>query len=311
MAILLVKSGGPGAIEEWKACFGALRPDLDVRWWDDPSVDPGAVHYAFVWAPERGRLGAYPNLRLVISSGAGVDHLAEDDQLPDVPIVRMGAPEAVWRMREYVALAVLHLHRLWHRFAAQQRARVWDELSNPEAPERRVGVMGLGQLGAAAIEALRPFGFQLSGWSRTPKAIAGVRCFAGARGLRPFLAQCDIAVCLLPATAETAGILDAAAFAAMPRGASVVNAARGSVLVEHDLVAALDSGQLEAAVLDVFAAEPLPADSPLLAHPRITITPHVASFPGRAARARFACQVIAAFERGEKLPNLYDRRRGY
>jgi glyoxylate/hydroxypyruvate reductase A len=311
MAVLLVKSGGLGAIDEWKACFGALRPDLDVRWWDDASVDPAAVRYAFVWAPERGRLAAYPNLKLIVSLGAGVDHLPEDDVLPDVPIVRMGAPEAVWRMREYVVLSVLHLHRLWHRFAANQRAQLWDELPNPEAPDRRVGIMGLGQLGAAAIEALRPFGFQLSGWSRAAKAIPGVRCFAGHRGLEPFLAQCDILVCLLPATPETNGILNAAAFKALRRGAGVVNAARGSLLVEADLLAALDSGHLEAAVLDVFETEPLPADSPLWTHPRVTITPHVASFPGRPARARFACQVFAAFERGEALPNLYDRTRGY
>jgi glyoxylate/hydroxypyruvate reductase A len=311
MAVLLVKSGGAGAMAEWKACFGALRPDLDVRWWDDPGVDPAAVRYAFVWAPDRGRLRLYPHLKMIVSSGAGVDHLSDDDALPDVPIVRMGAPEAVWRMREYVVLSVLHLHRLWHRFAANQRARVWDELANPEAPERRVGVMGLGQLGAASIEALRPFGFQLSGWSRAAKAIPGVRCFAGQRGLKPFLAQCDIVVCLLPATPETNGILNAAAFAALPRGACVVNAARGSLLVEADLLVALETSHIEAAVLDVFETEPLPPEGPLWAHPRVTITPHVASFPGRAARARFACQVFAAFERGETLPNLYDRARGY
>lgn len=311
MAVLLVKSGGPGAIDDWRAAFAALRPDLEVRWWDDASVDPQAVRYALVWAPEPGRLKALPNLKLVISSGAGVDHLADDAELPDVPIVRMGAPEAVWRMREYAVLSVLHLHRLWHRFAANQRARVWDELPNPEAPERRVGIMGLGQLGAAAADALLPFGFALSGWSRAPKALTGVRCFAGHRGLKPFLAQCDILVCLLPATPQTVGILNRDAFAALPRGAGVVNAARGSLLVEADLLAALDSGHLEAAVLDVFETEPLPPASPLWAHPRITVTPHVASFPGRPARARFACDVIAAFERGQALPNLYDRTRGY
>jgi glyoxylate/hydroxypyruvate reductase A len=307
--VLLVKSGGPGAIAEWQAAFAACAPQLDVRWWDDPAVDPASVEYALVWAPEPGRLKDFANLKLVISSGAGVDHLG--DGLPKVPIVRMGAPEAVWRMREYVTLAVLHLHRLWHRFAANQRARIWDELPNPEAPERRVGIMGLGQLGAAAAEALRPFGFPLSGWSRSAKALPGVRCFAGPRGLKPFLAQCDILVCLLPATPETERILDAAAFAQLPPGAMVVNAARGSLLVEADLLAALESGQLEAAVLDVFEAEPLPPDSPLWSHPRITITPHVASFPGRAARARFAADVIAAHAKGLALPNLFDPARGY
>lgn len=308
--MLLVKSGGPAAIAEWQAAFAACAPGLEVRWWSDPDIDPAAVRYALVWEPDAARLAQLSNLKLIVSSGAGVDHLPADG-LPDVPIVRMGAPEAVWRMREYVVLSVLHLHRLWHRFCRNQRARVWDELPNAEAPERRVGVMGLGQLGAAALEALRPFGFQLSGWSRSPRAIQGVRCFAGHRGLKPFLAQCDILVCLLPATPETTRILRAETLSHLPRGASLVNAARGALLDEADLVAALDSGQLEAAILDVFETEPLPAESPIWAHPKITVTPHVASFPGRPARARFAAQVIAAFERGEPLPNLYDRAKGY
>ena len=312
MTVLLVKSGGPGAIGEWQAAIGALRPDLDVRWWDDPSVDPAEVHFVFVWAPEPGRLDRYPNLKLILSSGAGIDHLGDPASLPDVPIVRQGAIEAAWRMREYVTLGVLHLHRQWHRFAENRSRREWaEQLQNPEAPERRVGIMGLGQLGAASAEALRPFGFALSGWSRTPKALPGVRCFAGPRGLKPFLAQCDILVCLLPATPETAGILNAERFAMLPRGAMVLNAARGSLLVEKDLLAALGSGHIEAAVLDVFETEPLPPDNPLWTHPRVVVTPHVASFPGRAARARFACDVIAAFEKGQPLPNLYDRARGY
>jgi glyoxylate/hydroxypyruvate reductase A len=308
--VLLVKSGGPAAIAEWQAAFAACAPGLEVRWWSDPEVEPAAVRYALVWEPDAARLSQLSNLKLIVSSGAGVDHLPAEG-LPDVPIVRMGAPEAVWRMREYVVLSVLHLHRLWHRFAVNQRARVWDELPNAEAPERRVGVMGLGQLGAASLEALKPFGFQLSGWSRAPRAIQGVRCFAGHRGLKPFLAQCDILVCLLPATPETTRILRAETLSHLPRGAALVNAARGALLDEADLLAALDSGQLEAAVLDVFETEPLPAASPIWAHPKITVTPHVASFPGRPARARFAAQVIAAFERGEKLPNLYDRAKGY
>ena len=311
MSVLLMKSGGQAALAEWQAAFAAVRPDIEVRWWDDPAVDPASVDYAFVWAPEKGRLRALPNLKLVLSSGAGVDHLGEPEDRPDVPIVRMGAPEAVARMREFTILSVLHMHRMWHRYAANQRRKTWVEIQNPDAADRRVGVMGLGNLGAAAAIGLVPFGFQVSGWSRSPKAVPDVRCFAGPRGLKPFLAQCDILVCLLPATAETNGLLNAERFAMLPKGAGIVNLARGSVLVEPDLVAALDSGHLEAAVLDVFETEPLPADSPLWTHPRVTITPHVASFPGRAPRARYACAAIAAFEKGEPLPNLFDPRRGY
>lgn len=310
MSILLVKSGGPAAMDDWRAAFAACAPGLEVRWWNDASVDPAAVRYALVWEPDAARLAQLPGLRLIVSSGAGVDHLPAE--MPaGVPIVRMGAPEAVWRMREHVVLSVLYLHRQWHRFAINQRARLWQDVPNPEAPQRRVGIMGLGQLGAAAAEALAPFGFALSGWSRAAKAIPGLRCFAGPRGLKPFLAQCDIVVCVLPATPETNGILNAAAFAALPKGACVINAARGQLLVEDDLVAALNAGQVGHALLDVFATEPLPPESPLWAHPGITITPHVASFPDRAARARYAAEVIAIFERGEPLPNLFDPKRGY
>ena len=311
MSVLLVKSGPPAALGEWQRAFAAVRPDITVRWWDDPDIDPAAVDYALVWAPTPGRLARLPNLKLIISSGAGVDHLLEDPELPDVPIVRMGAPEVVTRMREFAILCVLHMHRLWHRYVANQHRRIWDALAGPAASERRVGVMGLGQLGAAAALGLVPLGFPVAGWARTPKELQGVRCFAGPDQLQPFLAQCDIVVCLLPATAETNGLLDARRFAMLPQGAGVVNLARGSLLVEADLLAALDGGHLEAAILDVFQTEPLPAESPLWTHPRVTITPHVASMPGRAPRARFACAAIAALERGEPLPNLYDRQRGY
>lgn len=311
MSILLVKSGPPEGIGEWQAAFAAVRPDITVRWWDDPGVDPATVDYVFVWAPPAGWLAQLPNLKLIISSGAGVDHLLADPDLPDVPIVRMGAPESAMRMCEFVTLAVLYLHRQWHRFAADQRARVWGEATNPETVERRVGVMGLGQLGAAAATALVPFGFQVSGWTRSPKTLAGVRNFAGPAQLAPFLSACDILVCLLPATPETERILNAERFALLPRGACVVNVARGSLLVEADLLAALDRGHLQHAILDVFETEPLPKESPLWAHPAITLTPHVASFPDRRARARFACAAIAALEHGAPLPNRYDRARGY
>ena len=127
MSVLLMKSGGQAALAEWQAAFAAVRPDIEVRWWDDPAVDPASVDYAFVWAPEKGRLRALPNLKLVLSSGAGVDHLGEPEDRPDVPIVRMGAPEAVARMREFTILSVLHMHRMWHRYAANQRAKTWVE----------------------------------------------------------------------------------------------------------------------------------------------------------------------------------------
>lgn len=311
LSLILVKSGGAAAVPDWQKHFAHLLPDFSVLGWDDPAVDPAAVTHVVVWAPEPGRLAQFPNLKLILSSGAGVDHLADPALPRGVPVVRLGAPEAVSRMAEHVTLAVLYHHRLWHRFADQQRRLVWDSLDNPEAHERRVGIMGLGQLGAASAASVARFGFQVAGWSRTPKALPGVQCFAGPRGLKPFLARTDILVCLLPSTPETDGMLNAATFAMLPRGATLVNAARGALVNEADLLAALDSGQVSAAALDVFVTEPLPPESPFWTHPMVTLTPHVASFPGRAARARYCAQVIRAHQQGQPLPNLFDPARGY
>lgn len=306
-----MKSGGAAAVPDWQRHFAALLPEFRVVGWDDAATVPEAITHAVVWAPEPGRLATFPNLKLILSSGAGVDHLADPALPKHVPVVRMGAPEAVARMAEHVTLAVLYHHRNWHRFADQQRRRVWAEADNPEAHERRVGVMGLGQLGAGAALAVQKFGFQVAGWSRTPKALPGIQCFAGPRGLKPFLQRTDILVCVLPATPETDRIINAANLALLPRGATVINAARGSLVDEAALLAALDSGHIAGAALDVFDTEPLPPESPFWTHQLVTITPHVASFPGRAARAKFCAGVIRAHARGEPLPNLFDAARGY
>lgn len=310
--VLLVKSGGAEALPEWREVFAATVPHLDVRWWADPSVRPEDVAYAFVWEPEPGRLATFPNLRLIVSSGAGVDHLIIDPTLPrHVPIVKMGAPEAAARMAEYVLAAVLFHHRRFHDFVDAQRRRAWAYLETTEAANRTVGVMGLGTLGAAAAGALAEAGFRVRGWSRTGRTLDGVATFAGPTALAAFLAGTEILVCLLAATPQTAGIINAATLAHLPRGACVINAARGSHLVLPDLIAALDAGRIAAATLDVFETEPLPPDSPAWTHPRILVTPHVASTPDRRARGRFAAEAIRAFEAGRIPPNLYDPARGY
>jgi len=311
--ILLVKSGGEAAMPEWRAAFAAAAPHLDVRWWDDPAVDPADVAYVMVWEPEPGRLATYPNLRLICSPGAGVDSITADPSLPrHLPILRMGGAEPAQRMGEYVALAALALLRGLKRIVDAQAARRWDYFDAPRtAPQTRAGIMGLGNLGLRSAEMLRDIGFVTAGWSATPKRIAGVESFAGSGALDAFLARTDILVCLLPDTEQTRGMLNGRLFATLPPGAAVVNAARGKLLVLPDLVAALDSGHLSGAVLDVFDPEPLPPDHPVWAHPRIIVTPHLASLASRPARARFVAQAIAAFERGEPLPTLYDTTRGY
>ena len=308
MALLFLSPDDPA--EAWRAELQARMPELDVRIW--PKVgDPAQIDVALVWRPPPGELARYPNLRAILSLGAGIDGLIADPDLPDVPIARMVDPSLTRTMTEYVLLAVLRHHREFDRFERAQRAREWAYAFPPQASERRVGVMGLGELGGAAARQLVAHGFQVLGWSRTPKALDGVVSYAGRSELHNFLHRTDILVCMLPLTAETVGILDAATFAALPHGAYVINVARGQHLVEADLIEALDSGHLGGATLDVFREEPLPQGSPLWSHPKMLITPHVASYSVPATAADGVVANIRRALAGEPLLHQVDRARGY
>ncbi|CAN5666847.1 glyoxylate/hydroxypyruvate reductase A [soil metagenome] len=311
--LLLVKSGGAAALPEWQARFAERAPDLEVRGWDDPSVDADAVSHVVVWAPEPGRLARYRNLRVIFSSAAGIDHITGDPTLPRaVPIVRMATEETSQTMGEYVCLAALSILRDGHRLAAAQAARRWDPFELPHtALDKRVGILGLGTIGEVAARMLRGLGFTVAGWTRSARAVDGMDVHFGEDGLDRLLAESDILVGLLPETTQTRGLIDGARLARMPRGAGIVSAGRGSLIVMPDLIAALDEGQIGAAWLDVFEPEPLPADHPAWNHPRITVTSHVAGFASRRARARAVVAALEAHERGEALPNLYQPDRGY
>ena len=296
---------------DWERSLMACDPALDLRVWPEAG-DPADIDYALVWAPPPGALKRFPNLKVIFSVGAGIDHLKSDPELPtNVPVVRMVEPGLTAGMSEFVVMSVLYHHRFMLDYAEQRQRRHWAEISQVSTGRRRVGIMGLGVLGRDAAEKLRPFGFPLAGWSRTAKDVPGVTCYYGEEGLRSFLAASDILVCLLPLTRDTEGILKAETFAALPRGAAVINVARGGHLVEAELIPALDSGQLSGATLDVFREEPLPADHPFWRHPRIVVTPHVAAMtiPETAARAVFAN--IRRFEAGEALTDVVDFARGY
>lgn len=311
--VLLVKSGGEAALAEWQQHFADLAPGLEVRWWDDPAVDRASVRYVLVWDPEPGRLAGYPKLRVIFGSGAGVDAIAADPDLPrHLPLVRMATPGAAQRMGEFVAWAVLSLLRGGRRIALGQAERRWDTFE-PErtARETTVGIMGLGHMGGAAARMLQGIGFPVIGWSRTRKHIPGLRSFAGEGERDAFLAASEILVCLLPATPETRHILAAPLLSKLPERAGLVNAGRGSHQRIEDILAALDAGRLSGAVLDVFEAEPLPPGHPAWTHPKLLVTPHVASLPSRRERAAHVAALIAAHERGEALPNTYDHDRGY
>ncbi|WP_043363520.1 glyoxylate/hydroxypyruvate reductase A [Belnapia sp. F-4-1] len=313
MAVLVVKSGGEAAMAEWRDCFAACAPGLEVRWWDEPGLRPEEVHYALVWDPEPGRLAAMPHLRTVFGSGAGVDGIVADPRYPrQVPLVRMSIPEATERMGEYVCWAALSLLREGRRMAIAQAERRWDFVEPPyRASQRTVGIMGLGSMGSQAARMLRGIGFPVNGWSRGRKSVPGVESHAGPAELEAFLARTDILVCLLPATAETRGIIDAATLGRLPRGAGYIGVGRGMQQRLEDILAALEDGQLSGAVIDVFEPEPLPEEHPLWVHPRAIVTAHVASLPSRAERAAAVAAAIAGLERGEGLPNLYDHEKGY
>ena len=311
--LLLVKSGGDEAVPEWQAGFREAAPDLEVRGWNNSSVDPDAVTYVLVWEPEPGRIARYRNLRAIFSSAAGVDHIVHDPTVPPhLPIVRMVSEETSQTVGEYVCLAALSILRDQPRMIAAQAARRWDNFEPPHtAWDKRVGIMGFGTIGQVVARMLGGLGFQLAGWARSHKTAHGVSMFASEDELPPFLSGCDILVNLLPDTPDTRGVLDARRLAWLPRGAGVINAGRGTALVLPDLIAALDSGQIGAAVLDVFEEEPLPAAHPAWAHPRITVTAHLAGYASRRARAASVAATLAALERGETVPHLYDPVRGY
>lgn len=297
--------------ESWIPALRHALPDMEVRDWPDRG-DPAEIEYALVWKPPHGYLKSLPHLKAILSIGAGIDHLTGDPDLPrDKPLVRMVEPGLTAGMTEYVVMQSLFHHRRMLDYRDMQARKDWTELQ-PVAPwQRRVGVMGLGELGADAVERLVHLRFDVAGWSRSRKNLPGVACFAGAAELPAFLQRCDILVCLLPLTEETDGILNADTFARLPRGACLINVGRGEHLVEADLLAALDSGQLDSATLDVFRTEPLPADSPLWTHPRVVVTPHVASMTIPQTAAEAVARAIRTLERGGTPPGTVDLSRGY
>lgn len=277
----------------------------------DPSID-----YALVWKHPAGALAGLPNLKLIVSMGAGVDHLFTDPGLPDVPILRVVADNLTTHMVEYVVWRVMDHHRQGMAYRAQQAGKVWGELGQQTAARVHVGIMGLGHLGRAAAKALVALGFTVNGWTRTPAAVEGVATFDGEAGLKDFLAATDILVVLLPHTPATEGIIDYALLSALRRdnalgGAVLVNAGRGKLQKEADILRALDDGTLKEASLDVFEEEPLPVRSPLWSHPRVFVTPHAAATSDPEHLAPLMLEQLARFARGEALDDLVDREAGY
>ncbi len=300
-AALLAGQFGDDEREDWWRLLTAALPAFD--WWRDDRPYPAeTITVAVVANPPPGRLRGLANLRLIQSLWAGVERLLRDDTLPPgVPICRMVDPAMNTAMAETALWAVLALQRDFFRYARQQAARQWVEHPQRRADEWRVTVLGQGEMGGTVSERLVRNGYVVAGWRRRD----------GADALPPLLARTDVLDNLLPLTPETAGVLDAALFAQLPRGAAVVNLARGGHLVEADLLAALASGQVGHAVLDVFATEPLPAGHAFWSHPQVTVLPHVAAQTDVRSAAEVAVANLRAFVEGAPLRHRVDRALGY
>ncbi|MHA6962525.1 2-hydroxyacid dehydrogenase [Zobellella denitrificans] len=294
----------------WAELFAARAPDIDFHIW--PSIgDPAKVRYLAAWQPPENIAETFPNLELVFSIGAGVDQF-DLSQIPaHIPVVRMIEPGLVAGMVEYATLAVLAAHRDWLTYAVQQREERWQPMPVRTAGTRRIGVLGMGTMGQAVLDKLRDFGFPCAGWSRTEHRLPGIECFAGEQGLGDFLARSDILVCLLPLTPETRGILSRKLFLQLPPGAVLINLGRGDHLNEDDLLDALDGDHLSAAMLDVCSIEPLPEGHPFWQHPRIMLTPHIASVTQPDTSAEAVLDNIRRHREGLPMVGLVDRVRGY
>jgi glyoxylate/hydroxypyruvate reductase A len=310
MALVIVSREHPSS-DVWAPEMRRLMPEIDIRYWPDVG-DPAEVDAVLMWEAPDGMFERLANLKAIFATGAGVDAILRDERVPKhLPLARLVDPSMTSEMSEYVVLQTLRFHRQEPTYTAQQRDRVWKVHPQPHPHTRRVGMMGLGELGRDALNMLKPFGFALAGWSRTPRTVEGVECFAGRDQLDRFLARTDILVNLLPLTADTAGIIDARLLATLPRGAFVINCARGRHLVDADLLAALDSGHVAGAALDVFHEEPLPTDHPYWSHPRVILTPHAAALTNPLTATPQIVDNLRRVQEGRPLVNLVDRGRGY
>ena len=310
MAILL--STKSHTMQDWKAALLAVDPSLEIRLFPDAG-NPAEIEAAVVWtAHDMMELGRYPNLKLIVSMGAGVDHLLRaPGPPPGIPVARLKDVLLTSAMAEWVLLNVLRFHRQDPEYRALQQRKEWLELSAPSTAERRIGILGIGELGSASARVLTALGFPVMGWSRSARTLPGVQTFHGADGLMAMAAQTDILICLLPLTPQTRGVLNAKLLSALPRGAYVINGARGGHMVAEDMLAALDSGHVAGAALDVFEPEPLPPESPFWSHPKVFLTPHAASITIPSSVAPQVVENIHNMRASRQLINLVDFSLGY
>jgi glyoxylate/hydroxypyruvate reductase A len=303
-------------LELWTSTMRRLAPNMDLRSYPDRMGRKEDISYALAWRPDPHVLEGLPNLKAIFSLGAGVDAILADPTVPDVPVVRIVDPDMTMRMSEFLVMHVLMHHRQQKRIDANQRNRTWDPFATHAASAMSIGIMGLGVLGLDAAVKLKTMGFTVAGWSQSRKTAAGVECFAGTGELDRFLERTDILVVLLPHTRETTGIINRGLIRKLSRrgpfGAPIlINAGRGKLQVEPDIIASLESGELYGASLDVFEEEPLSADSPLWTHPNVYVSPHVAADSDPMTISKNILKQIMQHEAGGALENVIDREKGY
>lgn len=295
----------------WKKVLEAGLGPVDFRPLDALG-DKKDIEIVLAWKPPAGLIASFPNVKLIVSLGMGVDHLLADDRLPaGVPIVRIMDEGLVGQMSEYAIYWALRHHREIDRYAASQRARQWKPEDFVDTIDRRVGVMGLGSIGQDTAAKFAALGFPTAGWSRTARTLPGIETFHGADGFQRFLARTDILVDVLPLTRDTRNLLDAKAFATLPKGAYLINMARGGHVVDEALLAALESGQVSGAALDVFNVEPLPADHPYWTHPKVHVTPHIAGATNPRTASPGVIDNIKRLRAGQPLQHTVDPKTGY
>lgn len=309
MRILLHR--GDGQTGPWAEDVSRVMPGVETVTWQEGDT-LARCDYAVLWHPAPALLAQLQHVKAVFLMGAGADAILKfGDALPGVPIVRLGDAGMAVQMAEYVAYATLRYFRRFDEYEEQARHGLWSPLPGYEKEDFTVGVMGLGKLGVRVAETMRTFGFPVRGWSRTPKVLSGVDCFAGLEALGDFLSGTRVLVSLLPLTPETNNLLDRRRLSTLPKGAYLINVARGAQVAEPDLLALIRAGHIAGATLDVFRNEPLPAPHPFWEEPRITITPHISAVTIRGEAVRQIAFKIAAFEAGNPVDDIVDRNLGY
>ncbi|HTR85110.1 MAG TPA: glyoxylate/hydroxypyruvate reductase A [Reyranella sp.] len=296
----------------WKKIIEEAFGPIDFRTLRTGLGNKDDIEIALAWKPAKGVLASFPNLKMIVSLGMGVDHLLADGLVPPgVAVTRIMDDGLVGQMSEYAIYWALRHHRDIDKYAASQKAKSWKPEDFVDTIHRKVGIMGLGTIGQDTAGKFAALGFPTAGWSRTAKTLPGIETFHGADGFAKFLARTDILVAVLPLTRETRGILNAKAFAALPKGAYLINMARGGHVVDEDLLAALDSGHLSGAVLDVFNTEPLPADHRYWTHPKVHVTPHIAGATNPRTASPGVLENIRRLRAGQPLIHTVDVKSGY